>query len=169
MFLKLFRIITKFIYTFYIKRTVKYYGSNVVANYYSRLTNNTVLGNNVNFNGLVIRGNGKVKIGDNFHSGKDVLIINSYHKYDFANAIPYDTNIKVNKDVIIEDNVWIGDRVIILGGVTIGEGSIIQAGAVVVKDIQKYGIAGGNPAKIFKFRDKENYIKLKKKQCISLT
>jgi len=131
------------------------------VNFYSRFNKNTFLGKNCHFNGLIIRGNGKVVIGDNFHSGKDILMINSYHKYNSANAIPYDTKEIINKDITIEDNVWIGDRVIVLGGVTIGEGAIIQAGAVVVNDIPKYAIAGGNPAKVFKYRDINSYKKLK--------
>jgi acetyltransferase-like isoleucine patch superfamily enzyme len=52
--------------------------------------------------------------------------------------------------------------VIILPGVTIHEGAIIQAGSVVVKDIEKCAIAGGHPAKVFKYRDIEHYEKLKK-------
>ena len=44
----------------------------------------------------------------------------------------------------------------------IGEGAIIQAGSTVVKDIEKYGIAGGHPAKVFKYRDIDHYEKLKK-------
>ena len=106
-------------------------------------------------------------IGDNFHSGKGVLLINSYHKYNDADAIPYDTKEMIDKDIIIEDNVWIGDRAIILGGITIGEGAIIQAGAVVVKDIEKYGIAGGNPARVFKYRNIESYERLKNRGCFS--
>lgn len=161
MFLELIRKIMRMLFTFFVKKTVNKFGSKLTVNFYSRLTSNTVLGNNVNLNGMIIRGNGKVRIGNNFHSGKDVLIINSFHKYDFGDSIPYDKFVKIDKDVIIEDNVWIGDRVIILGGVTIGEGVIIQAGAVVVNNISKYGIAGGNPAKVFKNRDIDNYNKLK--------
>lgn len=47
------------------------------------------------------------------------------------------------------------------GGVLIGEGAIIQAGSVVVSDIPACAIAGGHPAKVFKFRDKEHYYRLK--------
>jgi acetyltransferase-like isoleucine patch superfamily enzyme len=54
--------------------------------------------------------------------------------------------------------------VIVLPGVTIGEGAIIQAGSVVVKDIEKCAIAGGHPAKTFKYRDTEHYEKLKKEK-----
>lgn len=149
------------IFTQFVKVSVKSYGIDLGVNFYTRLTKNTVLGNNVNFNGTIIRGNGNVIIGDNFHSGKDILMINSYHKYEDANAIPYDTKESINKDIIIEDNVWIGDRAIILGGVTLGEGCIIQAGAVVTKSIEPFGIAGGNPAKVFKFRNKEDYLQHK--------
>ncbi|WP_242984146.1 hypothetical protein [Clostridium putrefaciens] len=49
----------------------------------------------------------------------------------------------------------------VLSGITIGEGAIIQAGSVVVKDIPKCSIAGGSPAKVFKYRDIEHYKELK--------
>jgi len=146
-----------FLFTQFALLIIGSYKSKPKVNFYSRFTKNTFLGYNCHFNGMIIRGNAKVRIGNNFHSGKDILIINSYHKYDGANAIPYDTKEMINKDIIIEDNVWIGDRVIILGGVTIGEGAIIQAGSVVVKDIEKFGIAGGNPAKVFKYRNITQY------------
>jgi acetyltransferase-like isoleucine patch superfamily enzyme len=109
---------------------------------------------------MVITGLGGVEFGDNFHSGEDCKIITSFHNYDKGNAIPYDDTV-ITKDVKIGDNVWLGSRVIILGGVTIGEGAIIQAGAVVVNDIPALGIAGGSPAKVFKYRDKEHYFRLK--------
>ena len=57
--------------------------------------------------------------------------------------------------------MWIGTNVIILGGVIIEEGAVIQAGSVVVNDIPACAIAGGHPAKVFKYRDKEHYLKLK--------
>jgi len=107
-----------------------------------------------------VNGNGVVKIGNNFHSGKECLIFTSYHNYDEGTAIPYDNTYK-DKNVTIEDNVWIGTRVIILGGVTLGEGCVIQAGSVVVSNIPKCAVAGGSPAKIFKTRDIEHYEKMK--------
>ncbi|USV58833.1 acyltransferase [Aeromonas encheleia] len=144
-------------------RTLGGYKSKPTVNFYSRFTSNTYLGKNCHFNGLIVRGKGRVLIGDNFHSGKDVLIINSYHQYDGGDAIPYDSKNTIDKDVIIDDNAWIGDRVIILGGVTIGEGAIVQAGSVVVNDIQKFSIVGGAPASHFKYRDIESYEALKER------
>ncbi|WP_194114252.1 DapH/DapD/GlmU-related protein [Cryobacterium lactosi] len=54
--------------------------------------------------------------------------------------------------VQIGRDVWIGGGVIVLGGVQIGDGAIIGAGAVVTKDVESYGIAVGNPARVVKHR-----------------
>lgn len=153
------RKLLAFIFKLKIKKRCKSYIEPLRVNGYSTCTDKTILGKNVNFNGMKIGGCGNVVIGDNFHSGSECLIITSNHNYE-GKAIPYD-NTNICKDVCIEDNVWLGSRVIILGGVTIGEGAIIQAGSVVVKSIPKYAIAGGNPARVFSQRDIERYEKLK--------
>ncbi|TKC05269.1 acyltransferase [Pedobacter frigoris] len=129
----------------------------------TRLSKQTHLGRNPNFNGMTINGIGKVLIGDNFHSGTDCLIITSYHNYDYGKKIPYDDTYLI-KDVFIGDNVWFGDKVLILGGIEIGEGAIVQAGAVVSKSIPAGGIAGGNPAQVFKYRNMDHYYDLKEKE-----
>ncbi|ADC47731.1 acetyltransferase [Methanobrevibacter ruminantium M1] len=146
-------------YTYRVKRVSKSCGDNLTVNNYSYVTPKTSLADNVNFNGMKIQGTANVSIGSNFHSGIDCMIITDSHNYE-GEAIPYDETV-ISKDVVIEDNVWIGNRVIILPGVCIGEGAIIQAGSVVVKDIPKCAIAGGHPAKVFSSRDKEHYEKLK--------
>lgn len=87
------------------------------------------------------------------------MIITDIHNYE-GEAIPYDETI-ISKDVIIEDNVWLGNRVIILPGVTIQEGAIVQAGSTVVKDVPSCAIVGGHPAKVFKYRDVQHYNQLK--------
>ena len=94
-------------------------GPGLKVNGWSVVTRRTFLGRNVNFNGMVIGGGGRVTIGDNFHSGVDCMIVTQNHNYE-GDAIPYDGSY-VFKDVAIGDNVWIGHRVIVLGGVTIGE------------------------------------------------
>lgn len=60
--------------------------------------------------------------------------------------------------IIVEDEVWIGYGATILSGVTIGKGSIIAAGAIVTSDIPPYAIAGGNPARIIRYRVPEEII-----------
>ncbi len=160
--MKLIYYIRRIILTNIIRLQVKECGSDLHVNHWCSIPRHAVLGNNVNFNGMKIRGRGKVRIGNNFHSGTECLMITQNHNYDNGNAIPYD-NTYMAKDIIIDDNVWIGDRVIILGGVTIGEGAVIQAGSVVVNDIPPLAVAGGAPARVFKMRDAGHYYELKEK------
>ncbi len=121
------------------------------------------LGDNCNFNGLQILGRGTVKIGSNFHSGVECMIITENHNYE-GSKLPYDENF-VKKEINIGDNVWFGNRVLVVGNVNIGEGAIIAAGSVVVKDVPKLAIVGGNPAKVIKYRDSEHYNRLKSEKA----
>ncbi len=61
-------------------------------------------------------------------------------------------------DIIVGDDVWIGENAIILSGVNVGQGSVIAAGAVVTKDVPPYSIVGGNPASVLKYRFDESII-----------
>ena len=143
------------------KRAVKC-GTGLYCGGKSFINTNTYLGDHVNFNGMSMTGQGKIVIGNYFHSDPRCQIITSFHNYE-GNAIPYDLSF-IHKDVVIGDCVWLGNNVIILGGVTIGEGAIIQAGSVVCKSIPPYAIAGGHPAVPFKYRNQEHYEKLKQEQ-----
>jgi len=158
--------IKRIIYTKKIKLQCKSFKEPLTVNYKSSVNCNTILHSNVNFNGMVIKGAGKVEIGSNFHSGEHCLMITQIHNYDTGAAIPYDDTY-ITKDIYIEDNVWLGDRVVLLGGIIIGEGAIIQAGSVVTSNIPKYAIAGGHPAKVFKYRDIVHYKKLLKEKKFS--
>jgi|SRR5690606_5627847 len=112
---------------------------------------------------------GKVLIKRGTIIGPRVIIHTANHNYiNDIKSIPYDKELLV-KDVVIEENVWIGDSVIIVPGVTIGEGSVVAAGSVVVKDIPKFSIVGGNPAKVIKERPNiSDYIKNKELDNIYL-
>lgn len=61
-------------------------------------------------------------------------------------------------EILIENDVWIGNNAIILDGIKIGNGSIISTGSIVTKDVLPYSIVGGIPAKIIKFRFSEDQI-----------
>ncbi|MBB1149740.1 acyltransferase [Myroides sp. NP-2] len=152
-------LIKSVLYKFVVKRKARSCGQNLRVWRMSKINNNTYLGDNVNFNGMTIVGTGKVVIGNFFHSGTECLLISSNHDYE-GTRIPYDSN-NIKKEIIIEDFVWMGSRVIVLGGVTIGEGAIVQAGAMVHKDVPKYSIVGGNPAKVIKYRNVEHFLVLK--------
>lgn len=135
-------------------------GKNLYVGGFSSVNKNTYLADNVSFNGMIIMGEGKVTIGKCFHSGVECMIITQNHDYDNGSEIPYGDEV-VCKEVEIGDFVWLGSKVMILPGTKIGEGAIIQGGAVVHGEIPPYAIAGGNPAKVFKYRDIEHFNKLK--------
>lgn len=141
------------------KMTVGSYKEGLLIGGNCTFTSNTHLDKYVNFNGMKVFGGGRVNIGSYFHSGINCMLITDIHNYE-GTMIPYDKTI-IRKNIKIEQCVWFGSGVTVLGGVTIREGAIIQAGAVVVKDIPKYAIAGGSPAKVFKYRNIEHYEKLK--------
>lgn len=157
-------LLTKRLYTLYyggqILRTAKSIGKNFYCGSPSWVNAHTSLGDYVCFNGMHIDGDGSVTIGSYFHSGIGCMIITQTHDYDTGEMIPYGIGFSY-KEVVIEDFVWLGRRVTILPGTHIGEGAIIQAGAVVHGEIPPYAIAGGNPAKVFKYRDIEHFKRLK--------
>ena len=59
----------------------------------------------------------------------------------------FDNDFKINKTTILEEDVWLGYNVKIMAGCTIGRGSIIGAGSFVNKNVPKYSVWAGSPAK----------------------
>ncbi|OWK71251.1 acyltransferase [Pedobacter sp. AJM] len=112
-----------------------------------------LIGNNCGFSSVCLWSHESIKIGNYVNVGADTIIMDSD-----AHSLSYldrrnnqsDLNHKVNKPIIIDDNVLIGTRCIILKGVHIGARSIIGSGSVVVKDIPEDCVAAGNPARIIR-------------------
>jgi acetyltransferase-like isoleucine patch superfamily enzyme len=67
---------------------------------------------------------------------------------------------KTKGDIVIGNDVWIGSGVKVLSGVDIGDGAVIGANSLVTKDVPKYAIYGGNPAKLIRMRFSEDIIKI---------
>lgn len=146
-------------YTSKAKKIAVSCGRGLRVNYKCVFGGEIYFGDNCNFNGMSVVGNGMVKFGDNFHSGTECMIITQNHNYQ-GEMLPYDESY-IYKKIVIGDNVWLGNRVTIVGNVEIGEGVIVAAGSVVCKNIPDYAIVGGNPAEIIKYRDIEHYNRLK--------
>ncbi len=109
---------------------------------------------------------GKLSIGNGTIIGPRIKVHTSNHNWN-GNMLPYDDKYII-KDIFIDENVWIGADVTIMGGVSIGEGAIIAASSTVTKDIPKYAIVGGCPAKLIKYRDESKYDRLKMQNAIYL-
>jgi lipopolysaccharide O-acetyltransferase len=116
-----------------------------------------IFGENVQMNDFVhITAMNKVHIGNNVLLASKIYISDCSHGFYEGNENdsspfehPINRKYKVS-EVIIKDNVWIGESVSVLPGVTIGQNSIIGANSVVTKDIPDNCIAVGNPAKVVK-------------------
>ena len=55
-------------------------------------------------------------------------------------------------DIVIGNDVWIGEWCTVMSGVTIGDGAVVGTKSVVTKDVPPYTIVGGVPAKFIKRR-----------------
>ena len=124
-----------------------------------------VFGNNVQLNDNVhIVGSKRVVIGSNVLVASGVFISDTSHGYysqGYSNSNPETPpflRLKGHKEVIIEDNVWIGEQVIVLPGVQIGYGAIIGAGSLVTRNVPPNTIVTGTPAKPFKKFNKKTGI-----------
>lgn len=102
------------------------------------------IGNNVSIGEYVhITAVNRIVIGDGVLTGRRVLITDNSHG-DFVKSElehrPITRPLYSKGEVIIGNNVWIGDKATILPNVHIGEGSIIAANAVVTKDVLEYSV-----------------------------
>lgn len=159
-----FYYISRGIYKYFIMQLklqlFKKCGKNVVINEGSSFTyKNIEIGNNVfiGSNAMFMCTRAKILLGNNIMFGPHVFIITGGHRSDLVGRVMIsvknnEKRAEDDKDVIIEDDVWIGANTIILKGVKIGEGSIIGAGSLVTKDVIPYSIVGGVPAKLLKMR-----------------
>lgn len=94
---------------------------------------------------LVAAKGGKITMGD--CGLADTVIYNTdYHPiYDYSGK-----RLNEDKDVVIEDNVWVGRKTTILKGVRLGNGCIVGFGSIVNKDVPPHCIVAGQPAKVVK-------------------
>ena len=95
---------------------------------------------------------GPLKIGDNVMMGRDCMFIARNHKNDLIDIPMLYQGFEDYKQIIIEDDVWIGNRVIVLPGVKISKGCIVGAGSVVTHSTKPYTVIAGNPAKTIRNR-----------------
>ena len=74
-------------------------------------------------------------------------------KHDVTNAMKDELfpDGRYDKDIVVEEDVWMGINVTLLNGAHIGRGAIIGAGCVVTGEIPPYAIAVGNPCQVKRF------------------
>jgi len=148
---------TRSIRYFLAKRIFKSTGKNVNLEYKAKfgLGQSIIIGDNSGI-GVNARIPSNTIIGNNVMMGPDCLILPSNHRFDDINVPMIFQGFTISKQTIIKDDVWIGARVTILPGKVIGNGVVIGAGSVVTRDLEDFGIYGGNPARLIRFRNNIN-------------
>ena len=125
----------------------------LIPPFYADFGRNIHFGKNVFVNSAcTFMDRGGIYIDDEVFIGPKVNLITINHDIN-----PFNRNTTICKPIHIEKRVWIGVAATILPGVRIGENSIIGANAVVTKDVPSNTIVGGNPAKVIKAIDVEQY------------
>lgn len=95
----------------------------------------------------------KITIGNGLLTGRYVYIGDNSHgglSWEEADIPPIRRDLKSKGEIIIGNNVWIGDKATILAGIHIGDNVIIGANSVVTHDIPSNCMVAGMPAKIIK-------------------
>ena len=97
---------------------------------------------------------GNVVIGNNVAIGPGVRIIAYTNAYEPGKKV---TEIRLQKDVVIGDNVFIGANSTILPGVTVGNNTVIGAGSVVTESLGEGYVCAGVPCReIKKIADRQS-------------
>ena len=92
-------------------------------------------------------------IGDDVMMGPEVIILSGSHNFSQHHIPMREQGAPPRLPVTIGNDVWIGTRSIILPGVKVGNHAIIGAGSVITKDVPDWGIVGGNPADLIRYRN----------------
>ena len=152
------------------------FGKNTLIHWKAKIDNlkNVFIGNNsIIYPFAVLRGDGKIEIGNNcviehgvyIHTNKNTKLVLKDNAIIAPRAMIFTTtnyytkgkiirNVIKNGDVIVGYDAFIGAGAIVLPDVTISDGAIVGAGAVVTGDVPPYTVAVGVPAKPIKVRER---------------
>lgn len=101
--------------------------------------------------GSYYQGAGGIFIGNYVRLANNVGLLSSNHDL-------LDHNKSHHKKIVIGDYSWIGMNAVITAGVTLGTRTIVGAGSVVTKSFPDgYCVIAGNPAKLIKKLDKDQF------------
>ena len=118
----------------------------ITTPFFTDFGKNITVGKNVFINAdCKFQDQGGIYIGDDVFIGHSVILATLVHDLD------PDKRYLLPAPIYIENKVWIGSGAIITRGVTVGEGAVVAAGAVVTKDVPRFTVVGGVPAKIIKY------------------
>ena len=92
---------------------------------------------------------GPVTIGSHVNLAQGITITALNHNFDDSEK-RIDQQGVTTKEVVLEDDIWVGANAVILPGVTIGNHAVVAAGAIVTKDVPPHSLVAGVPAKVIR-------------------
>ena len=92
-----------------------------------------------------------VNIHDNNSHPLDSKLRHEDFKHIAIIGLPKENHHLDEKEIIIENDVWIGFNSSIMKGVRIGKGAIIGANTIITKDVPDFAVCLGNPMRIIKY------------------
>ena len=92
---------------------------------------------------------GPVTIGSHVNLAQGITITALNHNFDDSEKRIDQQGIST-KEVVLEDDIWVGANAVILPGVTIGKHAVVAAGAIVTKDVPPHSLVAGVPAKVIR-------------------
>jgi acetyltransferase-like isoleucine patch superfamily enzyme len=92
---------------------------------------------------------GPVTIGSHVNLAQGITITALNHNFDDSEKRIDQQGIST-KEVVLEDDIWVGANAVILPGVTIVKHAVVAAGAIVTKDVPPHSLVAGVPAKVIK-------------------
>lgn len=107
----------------------------------------------------------EINVGCRVSIGSNVLIATGVKIFD-NNSHPVDSIRRREKlgmalddvgPVVIEEDAWIATNAMILKNVHIGKGAVVAAGAVVTHDVPSHTVVAGNPARVVKHAEIQDF------------
>ena len=107
---------------------------------------------------------GPVTLGNDILIAQNVVLSGQNHGYEDVN-LPISKQEDIVKEIVLEDEVWLGANVVVVAGVRIGKHAVVAAGSIVTKDVPAFSIVAGNPAKVIRLYNPktEDWERIKKK------
>jgi acetyltransferase-like isoleucine patch superfamily enzyme len=145
------------IYGSMLKSALGFCGKNVVLHKPSVCSNpnNMYLYDNTSImkNWTLLSDTGKFIMKDHCIASTNLVVITGNHNRVVEHTLQDSIANRLadeEKDVVLEEEVWLGTNVTLLPGITIGRGTTVAAGSVVNRDLPPYTLCAGIPAKVKK-------------------
>lgn len=101
---------------------------------------------------IMTMGDSKFIMKRESEAAEGLVVVTSNHKQKVGTFRESSNDDNMYRDIIVEEDVWLGINVTLLAGAHIGRGAICGAGCVVRKEVPPYAVVVGNPARIVKFK-----------------